>query len=353
MPRTLPGVDRELVGEDAAARDRRRPGVHPRASRPPRTGSRRCATRPSCRIHDWWREPGAAYVVMRRLPGGTLRDRLQRSPLAASRGRHAGRARRRGARGRAAARARARQGHGRQRAVRRLRASRSSPTSGSVARRARARGRRARVRGAGRPGAGRERRLAGRSPTCSRHRTGCTVEELTAAAADRARRSRARGDPRTQPVPGPARVRRGRRGELLRPRRARSTRCSARLSGDGAAAAGWCCWSGASGTGKSSAVRAGLLPRLRAGGATGSESLVRRDHAARRSAVQGAGGEPAHDRGGRHRRSRRGARGRRRHRPRPEEAWSPRTVSCCWWSTSSRSCSRCHRRPSSGRSWRR
>ena len=27
-------------------------------------------------IHDWWREPGAAYVVMRRLPGGTLRDRL-------------------------------------------------------------------------------------------------------------------------------------------------------------------------------------------------------------------------------------------------------------------------------------
>ena len=32
-------------------------------------------------IHDWWREPGAAYVVMRRLPGGTLRDRLRRSPL--------------------------------------------------------------------------------------------------------------------------------------------------------------------------------------------------------------------------------------------------------------------------------
>jgi len=32
-------------------------------------------------IHDWWREPGAAYLVMRRLPGGTLGDRLQRSPL--------------------------------------------------------------------------------------------------------------------------------------------------------------------------------------------------------------------------------------------------------------------------------
>ena len=33
-------------------------------------------------IHDWWREPGAAYVVMRRMRGGTLRDRLQRGPVA-------------------------------------------------------------------------------------------------------------------------------------------------------------------------------------------------------------------------------------------------------------------------------
>jgi WD40 repeat protein/DNA-binding SARP family transcriptional activator len=33
-------------------------------------------------LHDWWREPGAAYVVMRRLPGGTLADRMQHSPLA-------------------------------------------------------------------------------------------------------------------------------------------------------------------------------------------------------------------------------------------------------------------------------
>ena len=32
-------------------------------------------------LHDWWREPGAAYVVMRRMRGGTLRDRLQRGPL--------------------------------------------------------------------------------------------------------------------------------------------------------------------------------------------------------------------------------------------------------------------------------
>ena len=32
-------------------------------------------------IHDYWREPGAAYLVMRRMPGGTLRDRLQRGAL--------------------------------------------------------------------------------------------------------------------------------------------------------------------------------------------------------------------------------------------------------------------------------
>ena len=29
-------------------------------------------------IHDYWREPGAAYVVMRRMRGGTLADRLER-----------------------------------------------------------------------------------------------------------------------------------------------------------------------------------------------------------------------------------------------------------------------------------
>ncbi len=32
-------------------------------------------------VYDWWREPGAAYVVMRRMRGGTLRDRLQRGPV--------------------------------------------------------------------------------------------------------------------------------------------------------------------------------------------------------------------------------------------------------------------------------
>jgi DNA-binding SARP family transcriptional activator len=32
-------------------------------------------------LYDWWREPGAAYVVMRRLRGGTLRDRLEHGPL--------------------------------------------------------------------------------------------------------------------------------------------------------------------------------------------------------------------------------------------------------------------------------
>ncbi len=32
-------------------------------------------------IHDHWREPGAAYVIMRRMPGGTLRDRMHRGSL--------------------------------------------------------------------------------------------------------------------------------------------------------------------------------------------------------------------------------------------------------------------------------
>jgi len=35
-------------------------------------------------VYDWWREPGAAYLVMRRLRGGTLRDQLQRGPLPAA-----------------------------------------------------------------------------------------------------------------------------------------------------------------------------------------------------------------------------------------------------------------------------
>jgi WD40 repeat protein/DNA-binding SARP family transcriptional activator len=33
-------------------------------------------------IHDYWREPGAAYLVMRRMWGGTLRDRLEHGPMA-------------------------------------------------------------------------------------------------------------------------------------------------------------------------------------------------------------------------------------------------------------------------------
>jgi WD40 repeat protein/DNA-binding SARP family transcriptional activator len=32
-------------------------------------------------LYDWWREPGAAYIVMRRMRGGTLRDRMQPGPV--------------------------------------------------------------------------------------------------------------------------------------------------------------------------------------------------------------------------------------------------------------------------------
>ena len=59
---------------------------------------------------------------------------------------------------------------------------------------------------------------------------------------------------------------------------------------------------GGSGTGKSSVVRAGLLPRIRRGDVPGSRAVVRHDDAARVLAVQGAGREPA-------------ARRRRRRRP--------------------------------------
>ena len=34
-------------------------------------------------VYDWWREPGAAYVVMRRMRGGTLRDRVQQARVPA------------------------------------------------------------------------------------------------------------------------------------------------------------------------------------------------------------------------------------------------------------------------------
>jgi DNA-binding SARP family transcriptional activator len=37
-------------------------------------------------IHDAWREPGVAYLVMARLPGGTLTDRLRRGPLTPAEG---------------------------------------------------------------------------------------------------------------------------------------------------------------------------------------------------------------------------------------------------------------------------
>ena len=33
-------------------------------------------------IHDYWREPGAAHLVMRRMSGGSLRDRLERGRMA-------------------------------------------------------------------------------------------------------------------------------------------------------------------------------------------------------------------------------------------------------------------------------
>ena len=77
----LPGVDRELVVKALRAEVADDPGfIRAFDAVTTRVASlRHPAVVP---IHDWWREPGAAYVVMRRLPGGTLRDRLLRPPLA-------------------------------------------------------------------------------------------------------------------------------------------------------------------------------------------------------------------------------------------------------------------------------
>jgi WD40 repeat protein/DNA-binding SARP family transcriptional activator len=78
----LPGVDRDIairVVPEALAND---PGF----VRSFDTDGRRVAAlhHPAVvPIYDWWREPGAAYVVMRRMRGGTLRDRLQQGPVPA------------------------------------------------------------------------------------------------------------------------------------------------------------------------------------------------------------------------------------------------------------------------------
>ena len=77
----LPGVDRDLAVKVLRAEVADNAGfIRAFEARATRVASlRHPAVVP---IHDWWREPGAAYVVMRRLPGGTLRDRLLRSSLA-------------------------------------------------------------------------------------------------------------------------------------------------------------------------------------------------------------------------------------------------------------------------------
>ncbi len=76
----LPGVDRELairVVHTAVADS-------PEFVRSFESTTRRIASldHPAIvPIHDYWREPGAAYLVMRRLHGGSLTDRLTRGPL--------------------------------------------------------------------------------------------------------------------------------------------------------------------------------------------------------------------------------------------------------------------------------
>lgn len=76
----LPGVERDfavqIIREEVADR--------PEFVRSFEAGAQRVAAlhHPGIvPIHDYWREPGAAYLVMRRMYGGTLADRLDHGPL--------------------------------------------------------------------------------------------------------------------------------------------------------------------------------------------------------------------------------------------------------------------------------
>jgi WD40 repeat protein/DNA-binding SARP family transcriptional activator len=78
----LPGVDRDIairVVPEALAND---PGFVRSFDADARrvAALRHPAVVP---LYDWWREAGAAYVVMRRMRGGRLRDRLQRGSMPA------------------------------------------------------------------------------------------------------------------------------------------------------------------------------------------------------------------------------------------------------------------------------
>ncbi|HKJ56889.1 MAG TPA: BTAD domain-containing putative transcriptional regulator [Nitriliruptoraceae bacterium] len=76
----LPGVDRDLAIRIVPPEIADRPDV----VRSFEANHARVAALhdvPVVPIHDHWREPGAAYVVMRRMDGGSLRDRLEDDPL--------------------------------------------------------------------------------------------------------------------------------------------------------------------------------------------------------------------------------------------------------------------------------
>ena len=196
-------------------------------------------------------------------------------------------------------------------------------------RRPRSRGRRARVRGAGRPGACRERRLAEVAGLLASP-DGMHGRGADRAAADRARRPRATRRPRdatrtracgrsTRPTP---------RTTSAAPRS--STRCSAACPADGAAEP-----AGAAGRappGRASPAPSGpaCCPGCAPAGRTGSDAwfvaTMLPGGAPFKELAESLRGIAVGDTAG----LAAGARGRRRHRPRPEGAWFPRAASCCW-----------------------
>ena len=264
----LPGVDRELVVKTLRPEIADDPGfIRTFEATAHRVASlRHPAVVP---MHDWWREPGAAYVVMPRLPGMTLHDRLLRSPLGhrevVTLVERVG-----GALDVAAAHGLV---HGRVTADNVLYDASGEPVLtdfwlGGPAAPAPEDDVRAFAALVGQALAGRD--ISPEVAGLLGSPDGMTVEELTAemlaalgAHAPAATRGR-------NPYRG-LRAFDEADAEDYFGRAALIDEVTGRLSGSGLRSR-LVLLVGASGTGKSSAVRAGLLPRLRAGGATGSES---------------------------------------------------------------------------------
>ena len=73
-----PSIGREVAIKVIRPELVNRAGVRPSASRPRHGSWRSSSTRTSCPLYDYWRDPEGAYLVMRWLRGGSLRQALEK-----------------------------------------------------------------------------------------------------------------------------------------------------------------------------------------------------------------------------------------------------------------------------------